>query len=99
MARHGTAWHGENELITEVDPTFGEVTLLNGTKSPKSITRFSNEPARSSVVALDAALRDRMVLDVAAKIDEAFVNGSGTGGIPSASSITPACRAWRPSAR
>ena len=76
------AWHGENELITEVDPTFGEVTLLNGTKSLKSITRFSNDLARSSVVALDSALRDRMVLDVAAKIDEAFINGSGTGGIP-----------------
>jgi predicted phage gp36 major capsid-like protein len=41
---------------TEVDPDFGEVTLLDGT-SLKSITRFSNELARSSVVALDAALR------------------------------------------
>ncbi len=76
------AWHGENELITEVDPTFGEVTLLDGTKSLKSITRFSNELARSSVVALDAALRDKMVLDVAGKIDEAFVNGSGAAGVP-----------------
>jgi predicted phage gp36 major capsid-like protein len=57
-------WHGENELITEVDATFGEVTLLDGVKSLKSITRFSNELARSSVVALDSALRDRMVLDV-----------------------------------
>src|SRR5215213_53585 len=47
------AWHGENELITEVDPDFGEVTLLDGVKSVKSITRFSNELARSSVVALD----------------------------------------------
>ena len=34
------------------------------------------------MVALDAALRDKMVLDVASKIDDAFVNGSGTGGIP-----------------
>ncbi len=76
------AWHGENELITEVDPDFGEVTLLNGTKSLKSITRFSNELARSSVVALDTALRDRMVLDVAAKIDTAFITGSGTAGMP-----------------
>lgn len=76
------AWHGENELITEVEPTFGEVTLLNGTKSLKSITRFSNELARSSIVALDSALRDKMVLDVASKIDDAFIAGSGTGGIP-----------------
>ncbi|MDP9465672.1 MAG: phage major capsid protein [Actinomycetota bacterium] len=71
------AWHGENELITEVDPDFGEVRLLDGVKSVKSITRFSNELARSSVVALDAALRDKMVLDVAAKIDQAFIAGTG----------------------
>lgn len=76
------AWHGENELITEVDATFGEVVLLNGVKSLKSITRFSNELARSSVVALDSALRDKMVLDVASKIDDAFISGSGTGGVP-----------------
>ncbi|MDP9429959.1 MAG: phage major capsid protein, partial [Actinomycetota bacterium] len=71
------AWHGENELITEVDPDFGEVRLLDGIKSVKSITRFSNELARSSVVALDAALRDKMVLDVAARIDTAFIAGTG----------------------
>ena len=71
------AWVGENALIPEVDATFGEVTLLDTTVSLKSITRFSNELARSSVVALDAALRDKMVLDVAAKIDQAFFNGAG----------------------
>lgn len=76
------AWHGENELITEVDADFSEVTLLDGTKSLKSITRFSNELARSSIVALDAALRDKMVLDVAAKIDQAFFTGTGTSGNP-----------------
>jgi hypothetical protein len=26
-------WHGENELITEVDPDFDEVVLLDGIKS------------------------------------------------------------------
>jgi HK97 family phage major capsid protein len=71
------AWHGENELITEVEADFGEVVLLDGIRSAKSITRFSNELARSSVVALDAALRDRMVLDVAAKLDAAFIAGTG----------------------
>jgi HK97 family phage major capsid protein len=70
-------WHGENEQITEVEADFGEVVLLDGVKSVKSITRFSNELARSSVVALDAALRDRMVLDVAAKLDAAFLAGTG----------------------
>lgn len=72
------SWHGENELITEVDPDFGEITLLPSTmKSVKSLTRFSNELARQSVVALDSALRDRMVSDVAAKLDSAFFAGTG----------------------
>ncbi len=77
-------WHGENELITEIDPDFGEITLLpSGMKSVKSLTRFSNELARQSVVALDSALRDRMVTDVAAKLDSAFF--AGTGGTPAGS--------------
>lgn len=72
------SWHGENELIDEVDADFGELTLLPPTmKSVKSLTRFSNELARQSVVALDAALRDRMVFDVAAKLDTAFIAGDG----------------------
>ncbi len=71
------SWHGENELINEVDPDFGEVRLLDGVKSLKSITRFSNELARSSIIALDAALRDRMVLDVASKLDTALIAGTG----------------------
>lgn len=70
-------WHGENDLISEVDADFGEVRLLDGIKSLKSITRFSNELARSSVVALDSALRDRMVLDVASKLDTALIAGLG----------------------
>lgn len=46
----------EQQLITEVDPDFGDVTLLDGINSVKSITRFSNELARWSAAALDAAL-------------------------------------------
>ncbi len=76
------SWHGENELIDEVDAGFGEITLLPSTlKSVKSLTRFSNELARQSVVALEAALRDRMVRDVASQIDQAFLTGDG--GTPS----------------
>lgn len=75
------AWHGENELITEVEADFGEITLLPSTmKSVKSLTRFSNELARQSVIALDAALRDRMVRDVADKLDTAFIAGTGAAG-------------------
>jgi HK97 family phage major capsid protein len=74
------SWHGENEKIAEVDADFGEIVLLPSTmKSVKSLTRFSNELARQSVVALDAALRDRMVRDVAAKLDGQFLSAGGDG--------------------
>jgi HK97 family phage major capsid protein len=74
------SWHGENELINEVEADFGEITLLPSTmKSVKSLTRFSNELARQSVIALDAALRQRMVADVATKLDTQFLSASGDG--------------------
>lgn len=74
------AWHGQNELITEQDPTFDEVLLLPDTmKSVKVITRFSNELARQSIVALDSALQDRLVTDVAATLDSAFFGSTGDG--------------------
>lgn len=73
-------WIGENELITEKDVDFDEVTLLPSTmKSVKVITRYSNELARQSVVALDSALRDRLVTDVANKIDTQLMSASGDG--------------------
>ncbi len=73
-------WIGENELITEKEVDFNEVTLLPSTmKSVKTLTRYSNELARQSVVALDAALRDRLVTDVANKIDTQFMSASGDG--------------------
>ena len=74
------AWHGENEQITEVNPDFDEVELLPSTmESVKTITRFSNELARQSVVALDAALRDRLVTDVAYTLDKQFWGATGDG--------------------
>ncbi|WP_024444374.1 phage major capsid protein [Mycolicibacterium iranicum] len=71
---------GENEQIPEADPDFDEVTLLPTTmKSVKTLTRYSNELARQSVVNLDAALRDRLVTDVAAKLDAQFFSAGGDG--------------------
>lgn len=73
-------WTGENELIPERDASFDEVGLLPSTmKSVKVITRFSNELARQSVVALDSALRDRLVTDVANKLDTQLLSASGDG--------------------
>ena len=74
------SWHGENELIDEQDPDFDEVILLPSTmKSVKTLTRYSNEMARQSVVALDAALKDRLVRDVAATLDAQFFGAAGDG--------------------
>nr|DAI88005.1 MAG TPA: major capsid protein [Caudoviricetes sp.] len=71
---------GENELIPELDPEFDELKLLPSTmKSVKVITRFSNELSRQSVVSLDAALRARLVADVAAKVDAQLLSDTGDG--------------------
>lgn len=71
---------GENELIPEANPDFDEVSLLPSTmKSLKTLTRYSNELARQSVVALDQALKDRLVADVAAAVDTQFLSASGDG--------------------
>ena len=73
-------WTGENELIPERDVSFDEVVLMpSSMKSIKVLTRFSNELARQSVVSLDAALRDRLVRDVAAKLDAQLFSASGDG--------------------
>lgn len=73
-------WTGESEPIPERDPDFSEVRLLPSTmKSVKVITRYSNELARQSVVSLDAALKNRLVSDVAAKLDTQFFSASGDG--------------------
>ena len=71
---------GESTAIPEQDADFGEVTLLPSTmKSVKVITRYSNELARQSVVALEAALRGRLVADVAGKLDTQFYSATGDG--------------------
>jgi len=72
------AFFAENAQITpEIDPTFDEITLLPSTlKSIKTLTRFSNELARQSVIALDQALRDRLVKDVADTLDRQLLGAS-----------------------
>lgn len=73
-------WHGENEQITEADAEFDELQLLPSTmQSLKVITRYSNELARQSVVNLEAAIRARLVNDVAARLDQQFLSDTGDG--------------------
>lgn len=70
-------WTGEGEQISEQDKTFDELTLMpSSLKSVKTLTRYSNELARQSVVSLESALRDRLVADVAGKIDAQFLSDS-----------------------
>lgn len=71
----------QNELIPENDPDLtGEVNLLPSTmKSIKTITRYSNELARQSIVSLDSALKTRLVADVALKLDATLLGAGGDG--------------------
>lgn len=81
-------WKGENEQISDDDVEFDEIVLLPSTiKSVKTLTRFSNELARQSVVSLEAAIKDRLVKDVADKLDAAFI--AGTGDLVSTVQTTP----------
>lgn len=74
------SWHGENEQITEVNPDFDELRLLPSTmESIKTLTRYSNELARQSVVALDAAIKERLVRDVADTMDAQLFSATGDG--------------------
>ncbi len=70
---------GEGEQITDDSVSFDEVTLLpSSLKSLKVLVRVSNELVRTSVVGLDAVLRQRLVLDVARALDAAMWDGPGT---------------------
>jgi hypothetical protein len=65
--------------IPDDDTTFGEITLLPKTmQAVKVITKVSDELLRQSIVALDQVLKDRLVTDIAASLDNAFINGTGT---------------------
>lgn len=71
-------WVGESQLIPDADVQFDEINLMPSTlKSIKTLIRFSNELARQSVIGLDAVLRQRLVADVANKLDDALLKGDG----------------------
>lgn len=79
-AKVATPWIDQNELIPESDVEFDEVSLLPSTmKSLKTLTKFSNELARQSVISLDVALREKLVSDVAAAMDSQLFSASGDG--------------------
>lgn len=68
--------------ISESNASFDEVTLLpSSLKGIKVLTKVSNELVRQSVVGLEAALRTRLVTDVANAFDTAAWDGTGTSDI------------------
>lgn len=74
------SFFGENELIDDVDYAFDEIELMPSTmKSIKVISKYSSELARQSIINLDQAIKDRLVADVAAKIDTHFLGAGGDG--------------------
>jgi HK97 family phage major capsid protein len=76
-------WHGENELITEDEPTFAELVLLPRTmRSIKVIHRISNELARLAVVDVVNAIRDALVRRIALALDVQLIKGDGTSDTP-----------------
>lgn len=71
----GSYWTAENAPIAEIEPSFGEITLMPSTmESIKTITRYSNELARQAVIGLDTALQNRLVADVATRLDKQFLS-------------------------
>lgn len=75
-----TPFIGQNELIPDGDVNFDEIGLLPSTmKAIKTLTKFSNELDRQSVVSLDVALREKLVTDVAAAMDAQLFSATGDG--------------------
>jgi HK97 family phage major capsid protein len=73
-------WYGQNEQISDEDTDFDEVLLMPTTmKSLKVLTKFSNELARQSVIALDQAIKSRLVKDVADTLDAQLLSATGDG--------------------
>ncbi|AMJ43796.1 phage major capsid protein [Corynebacterium stationis] len=70
---------GENELIPDDgEATFGEIKLMpTERKSIKAIIRTSNELIRQSTVGVSQTLQARLVKDVANKLDNELLAGTG----------------------
>lgn len=69
----------EGAQIPESGVGLDEVTMLPSTlKSLKVLSRVTSEVLRSSAVALDAILKQRLTTDTAAALDNALFTGTGT---------------------
>lgn len=74
----GADYVAENGAIPEDNPELSEIGLLPTARpAVKVIVKLSNEARNQSAVSLDQIVRDRLVQDVASKIDSEFLNGTG----------------------
>lgn len=72
-------WYAENVQISDADTDFDEVVLLpTGLMSLKTLSKFSNELARHSVVPIGSLVQSSLVKQVSDKLDTAFLVGAGT---------------------
>lgn len=70
----------ELEPIPEASGDLGEISLLPSTLNGiKSYTVLSNELVRNSAVGVSQLLQQRLVHDVASKLDTELLSGTGTG--------------------
>jgi hypothetical protein len=70
--------YAENELIADSQVEFDSIVMLSPQlKSVKCMVGFSNEQLRSSVVSMEAAIRDRLTYKVSRKLDYMFFEGAG----------------------
>jgi HK97 family phage major capsid protein len=70
----------EGEAIPLRDVDFGEVNLLpSSMRSVKVIVKLTEEVARQSVLSIETAIRQRLVSDVASKVDQLFFSAGGDG--------------------
>lgn len=74
------SWTGENELIPDAgDGDWSEFTLMpESRKSIKAMVRVSNELIRMADRNVSTTLQNRLVKDVAHKLDDALLRGDGT---------------------
>jgi HK97 family phage major capsid protein len=73
-------WVEEHGDIPMKDVAFDEVSLMPSTmKSLKTISKFSSEIVRQSAVAIDAAIKQRLLLDTSKKLDKQFWGDQGDG--------------------
>lgn len=85
------SWVGENTTIPESTPSFGNKRVTGF--YAKALSRIPGELVRRAMIAADQILRNALVRDGALFIDNAILNGTGTGqpaGVLSTAGITSA---------